>query len=243
MLRQSIAAAIVALVAGGAWAQQAPDGWYVGVFGSVSTQPLVGDHSDASALPFVSYRTEQFSLGFDGASYTAFEQNGQSLDLLLRPRFPLIDEDEPEFAGMSRDIGLDLGAAFAIETGQGFEISVTALQGLTEEQQGQEIDLQFSQQLGQLPVSVYAGATWQSDQLTEYLYGVRPGEAAGGRPAYAPGGAVTPYIGVQGFLPVSDRAALIGTVEAMQFPDAITDSPIVEDDGVVTARMGVVFNF
>ena len=164
-------------------------------------------------LPYIAYRSERFSLGFDGGSYTVYDDNGQSLQLLIRPRFPLIDDDVPELSGLSRDIGLDVGATLGVETAPGFTVSLTALQGLTDAQQGQEVDLRFSHQLGQLPVSLYAGAAWQSDELTEYLYGVRSDEAVVGRPAYAPGAAITPYIGVQGILPVTDRAAIIGSVE------------------------------
>ena len=243
MSRLSLSIGALALSTGGALAQPAPEGWFVGVVGIVDSSPLIGDDTTVRGFPYVAYRTEDFSLGFDGASYTVFDQNGQALELVLRPRFSLIDDDEPEFAGMSRDFSLELGASYEIEPSPGFGISITALQGLTDDQQGQEIDLRFSHQLNGLPVSLYAGAAWQSDELTEYLYGVRTNEAAAGRPAYAPGAAVTPYVGVSGILPVTDGAALIGSVEAMQLPDAITDSPIVEDSGSTRATIGIVFNF
>ena len=233
----------MALAAGSAMAQPAQEGWVGGLYGSLGSSPFVGEATDNFALPFVSYRSESFSFGLDGASITAFDDGGQTLQFVLRPRFPLIDDDVPELAGISRDIGLDFGARYGVGLRPGLEMSLTALQGLTEEQQGQEIDLRFSHQLNGMPISVYAGAAWQSDELTEYLYGVRPSEAVTGRPAYAPGGAVTPYIGLQGALPVTDRATIIGSVEALQLPEAITDSPIVEDTGSTRATLGIVFNF
>ena len=234
---------VLAFCAGPALAQPVPEGWFGGAIGGVSTSPMVGEDSNAFALPYIAYRSARFSLGFDGGSYTVFDDTRQSFQVLIRPRFPLIDDDVPELSGLSRDIGLDVGATYGFETGPGVSVSLTALQGLTDAQQGQEVDLRFSHQFGQLPVSLYAGAAWQSDELTEYLYGVRPDEAAIGRPAYAPGAAITPYIGVQGMLPVTDRATIIGSVEARQLPGAITDSPIVEGSGTTRATLGVVFNF
>ena len=234
---------VLTLSAGSVAAQPVPEGWFGGAIGGVSASPFLGEDSDAFALPYIAYRSQRFSLGFDGGSYTVYDDNGQSLQLLIRPRFALIDDDVPELSGLSRDIGLDVGATYAFETGSGLTISLTALQGLTEAQQGQEVDLRFNHQLGRLPISLYAGAAWQSDELTEYLYGVRPDEAAVGRPAFAPGAAITPYVGVQGIVPVTDRAAIIGSVEARQLPGAITDSPIVADSGTARATLGVVFNF
>jgi len=243
LMRRTIITLVATLWAMAGIAQPAPEGWTGGLVGTLTTSPLIGDDTDALALPFIAYRSEDYAIGLNGASYTVFDQNGQEVQLVLRPRFSLIDDDEPQFAGMSRDIGLDLGAQFEFAMRPGFDVSITALQGLTEDQRGQEVDLRFTHQLNGLPVSVYAGAAWQSDGLTEYLYGVRSSEAAAGRPAFSPGAAVTPYIGVSGLLPVTNRAAIIGSIEARQLPGAITDSPIVEDSGTTRATLGIVFNF
>ncbi|MEM9318052.1 MAG: MipA/OmpV family protein [Pseudomonadota bacterium] len=225
-----------------AMAQGAPEGWQLGAVGVVEASPLIGDDRSL-ALPFVAYRSDAFSVGLDGARYTVFDRDGQQFQVIAQPRFPLIDEDEPEFSGMSRDLGLDFGGSFSTSAGRALDISVTALAGVTSAQTGQEVDLRFSHRISDAPVSVYAGAQWQSEALTEYLYGVGADETAAGRPAYAPGAAVTPYIGVNAALPVGENAAVIGRLEAQQLPDTITDSPIVDRSVNTRATIGIVFNF
>ncbi|MEM1272410.1 MAG: MipA/OmpV family protein [Pseudomonadota bacterium] len=226
-----------------ATAQSAPEGWQLGAIGVFDASPLIGDDLDVLGLPFVAYRTEQYSIGLNGARYTVLDHEGQSVAFVLAPRFSQIDDDEAEFAGMDRDIALDFGVAFAQTSPSGFSVAVTALADVTDAHAGQEIDLRFSHRMSGLPLSVYAGATWQSDGLTEYLYGVRSDETAAGRPAFSPGAAITPYIGVSGAFPVTDQAAIIGSIEVRQLPDDITDSPIVDQSSASRATIGVVFNF
>ena len=233
------------LSAPAAFAQDAGGtGWQIGIFAFGGTSPYVGQDTDARVIPFLSYSGARFSVGVDGASYTLFENGGATGTILASPRFaPYDDDDSAELAGLDRDVTLDLGFGYRFETGNGLTVSAQALQEITGEHEGRELDIQAAQRLGDWPVSVYAGATWQSSDLAGYLYGVGPGEVAAGRPAYDPGNAVTTYIGVRGFLPINESTAVIGSVEAQQFNDAITDSPITDDNGAVRATLGLSFRF
>lgn len=237
-------AALSGVLSGGAAnAQSGMTGWQGGLVTRAEATVLGGDATQTQVLPYLRYSTDRFSIGLDGVRLDLLDQPSQGMAVLLRPRFPLLDDRDAAFTGMSRDPGLDFGARYALEAGAGLGLAVSAFQGLTDDQQGQELDVRLSRQIGDLPVTVYAGAAWQSEELTEYLYGVRSAEAAGGRPAFSPGGAVTPYVGVSGRLSVSDSAAIIGSLETQHLPEAITDSPIVDSSSSTRATLGVVFNF
>lgn len=241
-----ILGALALVASGGAATAQGSDapGWQIGLFAYGGTSPYAGQDTDAGAVPFMSYSGARFSVGVDGASYTLFENGGATGTVLAAPRFaPYDDDDSAELAGLDRDVTLDLGFGYRFETGTGLSVAARALQEITGEHEGQELDVEAAQRLGQWPVSVYAGATWQSSDLAGYLYGVGAGEVAPGRPAYDPGNAVTTYIGVRGVLPINDGTALIGSVEAQQYNDAITDSPIIDDSGAVRATLGLSFRF
>ncbi|MEM9756547.1 MAG: MipA/OmpV family protein, partial [Pseudomonadota bacterium] len=234
LIRNALSAVVLVCGAMGAQAQT-PEGWSIGLIGVGSTSPYVGEETTGQILPFLSYRTEQFAVGLDGASYTFLDTGGTEASAILRPRFAGIDDDVAELAGIDRDLTLDFGLGLGFDAAPGLRFKGYAVQEITGQHQGQEISLRVEHQVAGLPLAVYAGADWQSAELTEYLFGVRPGEAIAGRPAYAPGAAVTPFIGVRGFLPLSDRSALVGGIEVRQFGDAITDSPIVDEDGTISA--------
>ena len=72
--------------------------------------------------------------------------------------------------------------------------------------------------------------TWESKDLINHYFGVRPEEALPGRPAYAPGAAFTPEVGIDWnwrFSP-SWYASVAGSVEFL--PDEIRNSPVVDED-------------
>lgn len=240
---RAVSILLIGLTATSVSAQNAPEGWRVGIVTGVGTSPYLGEDVSTTAVPFLSYSTDRFSIGANGGQFQVYETPTHSLDLVLTPRFTPYDDATAELAGMDRDITLDFGASLDVDLSQTLGISATALQEITGEHEGQEVDFRLSHRSNAMPLTFYAGATWQSAGLSEYLYGVRAGEAAVGRPAYAPGAVLTPYVGISTALPVGDRAVILGTIEARQFGDRVTDSPIINETGSTRASVGVAFQF
>jgi outer membrane protein len=247
MLRSLIIA--VAMVAGAvvpATAQDAPEGWSVGIGALSTSSPYVGEDVQTRVLPSLTYRNGPFSIGATGLSYSVLDQGNARFDLVLAPRFSTLDDpDSPALDGIDRDFTLDAGLRYTLSLPSGTGLRASLLQEITGEHEGQEFDLRATQSLGSfgVPVSFYAGASWRSAGLSDYLYGVFPSEAAPGRPAYSTGDTITPYIGVSGFIPLSENWAVIGRMQADFLGGDITDSPIVEDDTVISATVGVGFRF
>jgi outer membrane protein len=146
---------------------------------------------------------------------------------------------------MDRDFTVDAGLAYSYAFGTGTIVQARLLQEITGEHDGQEIDLQLRQNLMDfgLPFGIMAGARWESADLANYLYGVRAAEAIVGRPAYAPGDSIVPYIGIGTRIPLGDRFSISGGVRAEFYGSDVTNSPIVEDDMAITGTLGLTLRF
>lgn len=227
-------------------AQDAPTGAYIGGFLGLSNDPYVGDPNSLSGLPIIGYRGDTFSIGTDGAFATVAEGDRSEVEVFLRPRFfALVDPDAANLAGIDRDITLDAGLNYTLDLSDRTSLDVSVAQEITGEHDGQEIDLRLTQgfALGGLPVGVYAGATWRSSELSSYLFGVAPGEAIAGRPAYALGATTTPYVGINTFIPLSSTTRLFGGVQADFLTRETEDSPIVDDGTTLSLGVGIQFSF
>lgn len=243
--RLAAALSLALALAAPAIAQEGPPGFSLGVAGNLATSPFIGEDDAATALPLIQFRGQGFTIGTTGAFVTLFDSPDGRLEAVLTPRFSALDDpDAPALAGIDRDVTADLGLRYTFSIGPRTDLRATILQEVTGEHDGQELDLRISQgvQAG-LPLSLFAGAAWRSADLSQYLYGVYGAEALPGRPAYDPGATLTPYIGLSAVLPLGANAALVGNLRADYFGDAITDSPIVEDSSVLSARIGVQFSF
>ncbi|MEO1779405.1 MAG: MipA/OmpV family protein [Pseudomonadota bacterium] len=245
-MARTAAAAITLLLAVPAAAQDAPPGFFAGGLLGVGTDIYVGDNDVVGGVPLIGYRGDGFSIGTNGASVTLFDRGDAALDVFAAPRFfALTDVDEPELEGIDRDITLDIGLRYVVDISPRTTLDLSFAQEVTGEHDGQEVDARLSQsfQLGAIPLSAFAGLTWQSDDLSRYVYGVLPGEVRAGRPAYDPGATTTPYVGLRGGVPLSERAQVIGSLRVDFLGSDIEDSPIVDEDTAVSLGLGVQFSF
>lgn len=244
--RFALLAAITALFSTTALAQDVPDGLSLGGIGIVSGSPYLGEGADFQAFPSVIYRFDRFTIGPLGLSYRALETERSELDLFVEPRFfALTDISADELVGIDREITADVGLAYTYNILRATDIEATFRQEITGEHDGQEVDLRVSQGVRPLgfPIGVFGGVEWRSDNLSNYLYGVFEDEAIAGRPAFDTGDTFTPYLGASGFVPLSENLSLFGNLRVEFLEDDITDSPIIENDTVVSATFGVTFNF
>ena len=229
-----------------AWAQEPAPGFSVGVAAGFSSDPYVGEDSQVRALPVLRYQADSFSIGTDGIYADILVRDPIELEFVALPRFSGLDDpDAVELAGIDRDITLDAGLRLTYGLAPRTDLSATLLQEVTGEHDGQELELELSNtlMLGRLPVSLAAGLSWKSGDLGTYMYGVYAAEATGGRPAYEVGDTITPYVSVSSGFPVSDRVTVFGAIKAEFLDDKISDSPIVDDDEVISGILGISYSF
>lgn len=224
----------------------APDGFRLGVFGAYSTNPYVGEGNQFQALPLVSYRKGRFSAGTLGLSYDLARTDRVTLTAGITPRFSgLYDSNAAELDGIERKITGDAFVELGYQLGNGFDVTGVLRQEVTGEHEGQELRLAlgYGTQFGRTSMRFAAGAQWQSDALANYMWGIRSSEARVGRSAYDSGTVVIPYLLVEGRRPLSGKWDLVGSMRADLLPSEVSDSPIVDQDNLLTVGLGVAFQF
>lgn len=240
--------AVPALLLGAvvAHAQQEPrDGWTLGLSVVGDTNPYLGQGSDVLALPLIAYRSGPFAISTNGVEYRLLRNGPFSLTVAARPRFSgLISTDGAQLDGIDREVTGDVALEAVYDIGR-FYADGAIRQEFTGEHDGQELRLGVGtrQRLGAVGLSLNAGAAWQSEDLSQYIWGVSASEVAVGRPAYAPGNVLVPYLSIGARLPINDNLSLLGTIRADFLPSEVTDSPIIEDDTLISGGLGFVYRF
>ena len=241
------ACAFLATVAGGALAQERPfSGFSLGIGAAGGTSIYEGADTEGRLVPFLSYESEVFAIGADGAELRVLKTDGIEGFLLAAPRFsPFDGVDSSALSGMDRDTAGELGAGVTFEIAPGTALRLRALADVTDVHDGQQVSVEIARRIGSLglPVIGTVGARWQSSELATHLYGVKAAEAQAGRPSYDPGDVIVPGVGLQTFLPLGPNVRLIGSARIEAFPDAVTDSPIIDDRTRLSIFSGIVYAF
>lgn len=225
---------------------QSRNSFSIGLIGVYGTNPYIGEDDDITPLPLIEYRADRFTIGTRGLSYEVFQGEQLSFSTGITPRFSgLADTDAPELAGIDREITADAFLGMEYRFGNGFSAEATLRQEITGEHDGQEIhiELGYGTQLGQFGVSLAAGAKWQSADLANYTWGVMPSEAIAGRAAYDTGDVTIPYLSISSARQINENWTIIGSVQAEFLPSEVADSPIVDEDSLLSVVLGVSYNF
>ena len=212
----------------------------------LSTSPYVEDDSSFDLVPLYLYEGRYlFAHGTEFGAHL-FRDQTFSLDAIARYRFTRLDTDESDFLeGLDeRRQTLDGGLSFGVRGGWG-ELQLDWVTDLLNRHDGQEFDLTYRYRwdVGNWMFSPFVSLLWQNDDLTGYYYGVRPDEAAPGRPAYAPGNATNVAFGLNSWYQLTDHVFLYGNLGFEGLDSTIQDSPLVEEDFGSSVFVGAGYLF
>lgn len=228
-------------------AQEGPPRRSIGLGFLAAPDPYRGSDANFFPIPVVVLRGERVSFVGIRLSVHLWEEGAWSVDAIAQPRFGGFDPDDSRFLeGMEeREFSVDAGVELQWQSRK-WAVSVDALQDLLSRSEGFEtgVTVQRRYQFGRWFVSPGIGLGWQSEKLTDYYYGVRPGEARPGRPASEPGSALVPSAGVDiVHVFANPRWSARMLIDAELLPDALADSPIIEDDWSAFVAIAVSYNF
>jgi outer membrane protein len=145
------------------------------------------------------------------------------------------DRDDTVMGGVAVQAELPAGVVLAA----GYEHDV-----LDRAEGGQgRIKLSKAFQRGMVTASPQLAVDWLTEGLAQYEFGVPPDQARDDRPAYQPGDAIVPELGVNLFLELSGswRIVLNGSVAFL--PSELTASPIVDHSQVFKGFAAVIRMF
>ena len=223
-----------------------PPRWSLGLAVISSPEPYKGADNDILVVPAITFQGERFYFRGILAGYRLWKRGHFEADAILMPRFGGYEaDDSPFLRGMEdRRLGVDLGLNLTWEADR-IGLRLAPRVDVSGRSQGQELGVEVYSPIrfGPVRVEPAVGAIWQSADLANYYYGVRPGEARPGRPAYEPGSTVNLTGGVFVFSPVTRKLAFQGFVRVNRLGSEIGDSPIVGRDTAVTGLVSLSYGF
>ncbi|MEE4637931.1 MAG: MipA/OmpV family protein [Wenzhouxiangella sp.] len=182
-------------------------------------------------MPLVTYQTDRFSVGvLEGASFHFFQQDDLSLNIRAVPRYTTLDgPDSDELKGIDRKATLDVGIGLDYTFGSAY-LSAKAVAEVTGEHDGFELDIKIwrTSDFGDLSIVYGLGASWQSEDLSDYRFGVRTTEVLDGRPAYSADATVIPYAEFLAEYPISDSWKVLAGGQLTILTGDVKQSPIVD---------------
>ena len=206
----------------------------------------VGNRYDV--LPLYLYEGERFFLHANrGGVKLRSGDDAQRVDLFVEQRlegFPA-DRLPASLSGMAtRDSGIDLGLSWRWRQPWG-TLQAELLHDIGGISRGSEARLGYTYdwRSGPWHLRPSLSLALRDARLNNYYYGVRPGEAAPGRAAYAPGAGLNTSLGLYGSYDLSQRWRLLAGVSATVLDRKVKDSPIVEKRVLPGVYVGAAYDF
>lgn len=235
------------MTTGALQAQSEEDGLALGVGAAFSTTIYKGMDDQGTILPMIQYQKGGFYIQGLEAGYKVVESELADVKLFLEGRMDGYEADDSDyFAGMDdRDKSLDGGVQVSLKLLERTELSFSWQHDLLDEYQGHEATVSLGTMYfaGKTLITPFIGASYLSEDLAGYYYGVRPEEATVDRMAYEPGEGFSGFAGVSVMHSFDKNWMGMLNLIAVGYSDEITDSPIVDEDHQLSAMGGVVYRF
>jgi len=126
-----------------------------------------------------------------------------------------------------------------------WDASVQLLQDFTQVHNGQEVRAAVSRfmTVSQESVELAAGFSWQSADLLQYYYGVERSEVGDGSLAYSPSSGVSPFVRLDWRRRLLGNWTWQATMHYRWLSSQIEQSPLLDEDDVLTVYFGGVYHF
>ncbi len=224
---------------------------YVGIQTNVSQDPYIGEDIDIFAFPRPD-RLEDYVFNEDRFAF----REGVALLRLAHPtpwEFSLVGhidtrgydpDDNDALLGLDdRDWTVSAGVGGAWR-GDGVFVEAWGVTDTLGRSNGQRyaVSVGFPRKLfdDRLELVPHVDLFWDSADMVDYYYGVRPDETAPGRPAFRGDGAATLRLVTRANYRFSRCWALTGRLTADVLGQGITDSPIVDRDVVWSSNFTIL---
>ncbi|MBX2829689.1 MAG: MipA/OmpV family protein [Rhodospirillales bacterium] len=221
--------------------------WQIGALGGISSNPYRGaDSTDLIALPMLAYDAERLHIGIDGIDAKVWTNDFASVSLIGNLRMEPFDSGDSTYLNglKDRDMAYELGVGGSLRLWRG-ELKASYLTDVNDAYGGHEVDVGYYVPMdwGKANFNFGGGVTWQSEDLTDHNVGVRRNEVRSDRAFYAPDAAFIPHLDLSIIYPLTESFAIVGTSGVEFLPDEYSDSPLIDEDYVLSVGLAVVYTF
>ena len=204
------------------------------------------DSDKFQPVPLILWEGKKFFFRADTFGFKLIDSGPWEVSPIITFQGNGYDEDNSDvFDGMGdRDPWVGAGA-HVIWQPEKFGVKIQGTGDITDESNGGRFKGEgfYTNRVNRWSYRFGAGAEWVSEGFNEYYYGVERDEAiAGVRPAYDPTDGVNYYVTAFGAYNVN-KWVFMGFAKYQFFSDEVDDSPITDDDQMLTIGGGVAYTF
>lgn len=245
-MRNALLTLTLLAVAAPAFAQEGPPRWTFGAMVADRDAPYRGLDEGLLFVPLVRFEGERAYLRGLRGGWRLVDDEGFEFALIAQARLDGYKAEDSDFlAGMDdRKFSLDLGAAATFTSKKLGALDLAVVADTFDRSGGYEATAAWNVLFKAGGWTVIPGALlrWQSSDVVDYYFGVRPDEALPGRPAYSGDSALTPELSVLVSRPLSERWTLFARAGQAWLPSEISNSPIVADDSSTSLFVAIGYS-
>lgn len=226
----------------------------VGFTNSATSRPYNNPDTVLARLPYLTASKNGFYINGVNVGYEltadpdpfAAPKTMLRIDLLAVPRFlGYKAEESPVLEGLA-------DTAYSIHAGASFSLvnvpvglNLQLLTDILNESNGSEITGTISKSLNwdKLSLTPALSISWQDEALVDHYYGINASDATATRAQYSAGSTINTALSLTAGYPLSPKLNVFGAVRFEQLGSEIADSPIVDEDTVSSATIGLVYTF
>jgi len=219
--------------------------WLLGIGVLANQTPYEDEENDSRLIPYIAYKTQNFQIGIDGASYRVSESDAYEAKLLADFRFDSYDPDESDrFDSIERDSTIEAGGAIEWKTGRYF-IGAKALADVLDEHDGHLFKLEtgagFGIGGGKFKLSI--GGIYRSEELNQYLFGVEANEATSELDAFDTDDSWSVVIEASYVKSMSQQSFVRASLSVESLDSDVRDSPRVDSDTDSTLLVLMIWQY
>lgn len=157
----------------------------------------------------------------------------------------LLDENNPRpIEATKRSLAVDGGFELLYEDDWG-DIQLQIMGDMTHTHKGWEVWASYAYpwKSGNWTLIPSLGFNWKSSHLLDYYYGVRLSESVENRRAYQAHSGFNSFVKLSISYRINDNWGIVGIAEYESLSRSIRQSPIVDQDGIETLFIGLMYNF
>ena len=211
--------------------------------------PYEGEDTRVTGVPIVWWQGEYFFARGLKAGAIIGKTDEYEYNVFMRPRLLGYDSsDSDRLSGMEdRDWSLDMGVGmiYRPQSIKGAELDFGFSHDVLNEHEGYDFKLTASKLFDFTPffIKPSVGIEWQSEELINYYYGVRPSEATVNRAEYTGNSALNYMAACDFYLALSEEWLVTTSVTAWFLDRDIRKSPIVNENQTIVGIVGITRMF
>nr|WP_211185991.1 MipA/OmpV family protein [Brenneria salicis] len=221
----------------------------LGVGAASSTSVYRGEDNDVYPIPVLNYESKQFYFRGLGGGYYLWNDGANRLSLTayyLPLGFKRGDNDEQQMKQLDKRRGtLMAGMAYSHRADWG-EVRTVLAGDTLDYSNGFVWDTTYLYRftLGDLSLTPGIGATWFSENMNRYYYGVSSKESArSGFARYRPDDGWSPYLELSANYQINSNWSTWAVGRYTRLSDEVQDSPIVDRSYNALMSVGVSYRF